>query len=382
MQDINGNIRSWWWNVPSVIPYAPPGTPTTIRIDTTMTGIGATNPPASGFANNAAFNITQVQSIIADENATWVASQGAPAPGGTLSAIWNYWHNLSVTPKLPGGGANSKWYVKWSQPPVELEPGLIDGWDEQSLQASPPIMADDWQCDSDRPVTDIHWWGSFIGWTQPDLPPIVPSAFHIGIWTDVPDPDPNDPVDWSHPGTLVWENVCDSSVWNFAGYDLDPRDGDPDQTENEACFQWAQFLSQDEWFHQEEGTNVYWLSIAAIYPAGTDFQDPDFYPWGWKTRPHFFNDDAVRIQQTSDGTWPPVLGSTCNMTDVDPVEWPQGTSWDLAFELTTNEPAYIDDPIPGDLTGPGGDMIPDGTVNLSDLAIFGAHWLDTVILSP
>ena len=174
---------------------------------------------------------------------------------------------------------------------------------------------------------------------------------------------------------LVWENVCDTSVWNFAGYDLDPRDGDPDQTENEACFQWAQFLSQDEWFHQEEGTNVYWLSIAAIYPAGTDFASPDFYPWGWKTRPHFYNDDAVRIQQTSQGTWPPVLGSTLIMTDVDPVEWPQGVSWDLAFELTTNEPAYVDDPIPGDVAGAGGVLVPDGTVDLNDLAVVGANWL-------
>ena len=242
MQDVNGNIRSWWWNVPSVVPYAPPGTPTTITIDTTMIGIGATNPPASGFANNAAFDIKQVQNIIADENANWVATQGAVPPGGQISAIWNYWHNLSVTPKLPATGANSKWYVKYSQPPVEVvdEPGKIVGWDEVSNynHQPDPIMADDWECADDRPITDIHWWGSFKGWTQPHLPPILPIAFRIGIWTDVKDPNPGDPGDndWSHPGELIWENECTTSVWNFAGYDVDPRIGDADFQENETCF--------------------------------------------------------------------------------------------------------------------------------------------------
>ena len=99
------------------------------------------------------------------------------------------------------------------------------------------------------------------------------------------------------------------------------------------------------------------------------------HPWGWKTRPHFFNDDAVRILNTADGTWPPAIGSTLTMPDCDPVEFPEGISWDLAFELTTNEPGYEDDPIPGDVGGPGGSLVPDGTIDLNDLAIVGGNWL-------
>ncbi len=296
--------------------------------------------------------------------------------------MWNYWHNLLVTPNLPGGGANSKWFVKWSRPPEEIEEGLINGWDELSNydHQPDPIMADDWECSDKRPVTDIHWWGSFIGWTQPDLPKILPTAFHIGIWTDVPDPNVNDPADWSHPGTLVWENTCTTAVWNFAGYDLDPRTGDPAQQENEACFQWAQFLNQNEWFRQEpiedEIPNIYWLSIAAVYPAGTNYNDPNFCPWGWKTKPHQVQppDDAVRI--TGASVWPPVVGAT--WTSGDPVEW-QGVSWDLAFELTTNEPAYVDEPIPGDLGG-SGTSIPDGTVDIHDFAIMAGNWLKTATI--
>jgi hypothetical protein len=374
LQDVNGNIRSWHWNVPGVIAY---DVPTTITIDTTMTGLAAANPVASGYVNNPSFDLSKVQYIIADENSNWVGGPvPVPAPGQQISGIWNYWYNLSVTPKLPADGINSKWYVKWSRPPVEIGDGLIDGWDEVSIydHQPDPIMADDWECSDERPITDVHWWGSFKGWTQPHLPPILPVAFHIGIWTDVPDVDPGDPGDWSHPGTLIWENVCDTSVWNFAGYDLDPRDGDPDQQENEACFQWAQFLSQDEWFRQapmEDGTpNVYWLSIAAIYGPDVDYTGSDFYPWGWKTRPHQDPppDDAVRIQQTDDGTWPPVIGSTLTMTDCDPVEWPDGISWDLAFELTTNEPKC-----PG-LTA---DLNDDCIVNLIDFSIIASEWLWT-----
>lgn len=374
MQDINGNIRSWWWNVPGVIPH---NVPTTVIIDTTQTGLAATNPPASGFANNAAFDLTKVQSIVADENAAWVSGAGAPVPGGgQVAAIWNYWHNLSVTPKSPATGANSKWYVKYSQPPVVInepeDPPLILGWDEVSDYANQPIMADDWKCEDKRPITDIHWWGSFKGWTQPHLPPIMPVAFRIGIWTDVP-AGVDQP--YSHPGVLLWDNICTTAVWNFAGYDQDPRCEDPQYPceENEACFQWAQFLNQDEWFYQEgmqtlpDGTevpNIYWLSIAAVYGPNVDYADPDFYPWGWKTREHYFMDDAIRITNASQ--WPPVVGDA--WTGGDPVEFPPGVSWDLAFELTTNEPKC-----PGLIA----DLNEDCIVNLPDFAIMAQEWLLT-----
>ena len=372
MQDINGNIRSWWWNVPVPINHS---VPTTITIDTTMIGLAATTPTASGFANSAAFDLTKVASIVADENANWVGGPvPVPAPGQTIAGVWNYWHNLSVTPKLPATGANSKWYVKYSQPPVEVEdqPGQIIGWDEVSNYNNlpDPIMADDWECADDRPITDIHWWGSFKGWTQPHLPPILPIAFRIGIWTDVP--LGADGLNYSHPGQLIWENVCTTSVWNFAGYDVDPRCEYPEYPceENETCFQWAQFLNQDEWFRQDpmgdDGTtpNIYWLSIAPVYGPNVDYADPDFYPWGWKTRKHFFNDDAVRITDAS--IWPPIVGSV--WTGGTPVEFPQEVSWDLAFELTTNEPKC---------PGLSADLNDDCIVNLPDFAIMAGEWLDT-----
>ncbi len=148
-----------------------------------------------------------------------------------------------VPPPEPGD------YLKWSQPPVEIDPtseaGIYHGWDEQSIYGSAPILADDWLCGDKRPITDIHWWGSFLGWTRSDqLPPVAPKVFHIGIWTDVP--AAGEP--FSHPGTLIWENYCENWAWDFAGYDKDPRT--PQQPINDACFRFNQVLRAEEWFYQ------------------------------------------------------------------------------------------------------------------------------------
>jgi hypothetical protein len=332
VQDVNGAIRSWQWNCgpAGLIPW---GVPTTITINPAVQNVNAATPAASGFMNNPVFNIVQSMQFIVDENATWVGGPlPVPPPGAVIPAgLWNYWHNIVVTPKIQ---QKPPLVTKWSQPPVLWDgpshnpPPVFYGWDEVSMyNFGPPIVADDWRCTDQRPVTDIHWWGSFLGWTQPD-PPQMPDAFHIGIWKDVPAGIER----FSHPGELIWENYCTSFTWNFAGYDYDPRM----QIDNEACFQFNQYLNPEEYFYQEPGPegNIYWISISAIYK---EVAPP--YPWGWKTRPHFFQDDAVRIWAVSDptgaGDWPPALN--WSWAQGQPIEYPEGKSWDLAFELSTTE---------------------------------------------
>ena len=333
IQDAVGAIRSWQWQCGPGKPI-PWNTPTTIMINPMVASVAARTPVASGFMNNPVFNIVQSMQFIVDENATWVGGPlPVPPPGAVIPAgLWNYWHNIVVTPKIQ---QKPPLVTKWSQPPVLWDgpshnpPPVFYGWDEVSMyNFGPPIVADDWRCTDQRPVTDIHWWGSFLGWTQPD-PPQMPDAFHIGIWKDVPAG-----IDerFSHPGELIWENYCTSFTWNFAGYDYDPRM----QIDNEACFQFNQYLNPEEYFYQEPGPegNIYWISISAIYK---EVAPP--YPWGWKTRPHFFQDDAVRIWAVSDptgaGGWPPALN--WSWAQGQPIEYPEGESWDLAFELSTTE---------------------------------------------
>ena len=267
--------------------------------------------------------------------------------------------------------SNKGYYIKWSQPSVALDPNippLFDGWDELSDYDQKPILADDWKCEDDRPVTGVHWWGSYLGWGE-SSPPSLPEAFHIGIWTNVPDPNVNNPATYSQPDELVWENSCDNYVWDVAGGHQDARTGEPNKLET--IFQFTQLLSQDEWFYQQptgdpNDPQIYWLSIAPVWDGEPEYQ------WGWHNRPHYFEDDAVRIWNVEDGggdVWPPTIGVKC--TNAEPIPWPGDVSCDLAFELSTNMPGYCDNPIPGDLNC-------DKIVDMLDLAIMAAHWLETV----
>ena len=105
IQDINGNIRAWYWNVgpgPGGIAW---NVPTTITINTALVGLAATNPTANGYVSNPAFDITKAQLFIVDENCQWVGgSTPIPPPGQTVLRPWNYWHDLTVTPNGPNGG--------------------------------------------------------------------------------------------------------------------------------------------------------------------------------------------------------------------------------------------------------------------------------------
>ena len=158
-------------------------------------------------------------------------------------------------------------YTKWSQLPAVYTDGtFFNGWNELSVHGGEQIAGDDWVCSTMDPVTDVHWWGSFIGWSA-ENPPQLPTAFHFAIWTDVPDSDPDDPATYSHPGTVVWEHYCYDYEWKFAGWDIDPRDA---AAPPEACFYFSQDLPEDVWFRQPEPENIYWITIAAIYPDPND----------------------------------------------------------------------------------------------------------------
>ncbi|MGQ9650720.1 MAG: DUF7901 domain-containing protein [Phycisphaerae bacterium] len=223
--------------------------------------------------------------------------------------------------------------VKWSQPPQRYNPpDAYNGWNELSWYGQGQIVADDWLCTTEQPVTDIHWWGSFIGWDKLEPPPVMPTAFHIAIWTDV---QPNGTW-FSHPGRVLWETYCSEFTWEFVGWDWDPRfpaeagSQQPNWNPPEACFKFQQQLAWDQWFWQEPGENIYWVSIAAIYPDGAVVD----HPWGWKTRPRDPEspapDGAVVIYDPSAPTLDSVFVAGW------PIAW-DGELWDMAFSLSTIE---------------------------------------------
>lgn len=219
--------------------------------------------------------------------------------------------------------------VKWSQPPASwVPPDAFNGWNEASMFGGPQITADDWVCTTTDPVSDVHWWGSWLGWGE-RTPPALPDAFHIAIWTDVPvGVEP-----FSHPGQVLWEYYAATYSWEFVGWDFDPRDP---MMPPEACFYFECDIPQAQWFHQEGAQTIYWVSISALYST-----QPTEYVYGWKTTPRVDSlapDDAVAI-------WDPLMpipGSVYN--GGGPLWWPTPQdSWDTAFILTSKSPEPTDD---------------------------------------
>lgn len=198
--------------------------------------------------------------------------------------------------------------VKWSQPP-DMEFGL----NIQSTEPE-PIVADDWQCRDPRPVTDVHFWGSYIGWEENKpqivLPPPGVATFKIRIYKDVP-VGPDNP--YSHPGELLYEQEILTFKEEYV--DSIPH---PNET-----FEHKFYYSLDlhEPFEQQEGT-IYWISIAAIMPENY------LYPWGWETSTRHWNDNACRYWFHNDYWEEVILGM------LPPWYQKQYETVDMAFELT------------------------------------------------
>lgn len=352
---VTTNKYEYWWN-PSEPNALFPGDQTCYRYDFHI-------PPAQAFNQQG----TPDQPVV-----YWLDVQARPG-GGTAphklgwktstnhwhdDAVWvmasepysGVWNELRYPPNHQYAGQSIDLafrinvgeeqvsITKWSQPPMPyIPPDVYNGWNQLSVEDQ-QIVADDWACTNATPVTDIHWWGSFVGWGFPGIPeqpaPTLPIAFQITIWTDVPQGITNP---YSHPGTVLKRIYCTNFTWEFVGWDFDPRNPG---AAPEACFKWHQDLLPEEYFYQDpgSGTNIYWVSIAAVYPVGQQID----YPWGWKTRPHDPNSLAPDAAVVSDAAAP---------VGWSPLQYPPGTPWDMAFELTTKQEVTATNDF-GDAPGP------------------------------
>jgi hypothetical protein len=146
----------------------------------------------------------------------------------------------------------------------------INGWDVLAYQ--PRILADDWTCSYTGPIEDIHFWGSVKG----DITGLVGHVqAHLMIYSNVPDPDPENPLDYSHPGELLWSH-------DFEGYatGIDPCAWEgwlvPDTdfnipVDHNHFYLYNVDIPKPNQFQQTSGT-TYWLVIQVSTPQ-----------WGWKT---------------------------------------------------------------------------------------------------
>ena len=272
-------------------------------------------------------------------SSTGVAQPDGPAQDGEVED----YHILlgAEGPGVPGEGPPP--HVKWSQPPVEIDPNVeappvFCGWNEPARSTQDAgarrqwrMDADDFRCLGSIPVTRIRWWGGYKAWKSPEPPEQQPHAWHIGFWANQVEGLAPDEL---HLERLVWaleipnERVHREPV----GFREFPEWLD------ETCFVYELHLEPEEWFHQAEfptNEGIFWLSITAIYPP--DVEQVNL--WGWHTRPHVWRDGARNPAIM--GEWPtpeqrlfpnricPIESDTlCG--EVQP--------YDLCFELLTEDP--------------------------------------------
>ncbi|HEC89183.1 MAG TPA: PKD domain-containing protein [Thermoplasmatales archaeon] len=210
------------------------------------------------------------------------------------------------------------------------------GWDVDATYVEEVwpqnCLADDWLCTETGPVSDIHFWGS---WLNDNIGNIT--AFSIAIAADIPADPPEIP--YSRPGATLWERTFYPTDWVVAG----PWEGsqgwyDPGEgfyiPDNHILYWQYNIENIEDPFIQTEGT-IYWLSVSAIVePASPQPR------WGWKSSDDHWNDDAVH------GFW-----YELDWTDLyEPPDFE--TSLDLAFVITGEESMNTPPNTPSKPSGP------------------------------
>ncbi|MBN1919550.1 MAG: PEP-CTERM sorting domain-containing protein [Verrucomicrobia bacterium] len=195
-------------------------------------------------------------------------------------------------------------------------PDMDSGWNLQSqwdlIDGEPNIIrADNWECPDGRPITDIHWWGSYL-FNTGDSNPV--QKFEVSIFSDA----------GGSPGALMWRKSFDSALVNETPVGLDAN--------LEQVYKYSVYLEQEDVFQQNQG-EVYWLSIVALTEGTTRWP-----MWGWHTAVNRNIEDLLQgsAQTTKDPTQNDPFG-------IGKVENPwQDAQYDMAFELTTiPEPSIV-----------------------------------------
>lgn len=224
---------------------------------------------------------------------------------------------------------------KWAQPPDMLKGVNMPSFNyPEQDPAQQFIRADDWLCDGRR-VTDIHWWGSYLGYMSNSNGPVLPPAFGpskplgfaIGWYTDVPT---NITQAYSQPGTLLASLFVPLTNCHEVYYGTVLQDWPQGTTNYEHEFQYYADLLDISTPWLETNDVVYWLSIHALFQANPE-PGGIHQGWGWKTTPltNRWNDASV-FSDAASGVWKPAA--------YPPGHPDAGAPCDLSFELTTDEP--------------------------------------------
>ncbi len=245
--------------------------------------------------------------------------------------------------------------IKWYQPP-DLD---NTGMDVDMFYYGVPEfdgLADDFMCTQTGPITDIHFWASFMDDYSPPLPFQI---FEITIYADIP---AGVYAPWSMPGEILWREYFGPGIIPYVVTQV--TDNNPEDyyfgaqqvllDDNHLnCYQYDFYIDESGAFVQYEDT-IYWLGIRDMSWDGQ-------YHFGWKTC-------EIDARWNDDATWlcdPPAFWCDLHYPILHEYET---MSLDLAFALSTEQ---VCDCVPGEANNDGVTNIFDVTYLISFLYLAG-----------
>lgn len=215
--------------------------------------------------------------------------------------------------------------IKWQQPP-DMTTGLnMPSYATNGVTVE--LRADDFVSDG-RPITDIHWWGSYLGWVTDtpgtnDIPPPsganAPMGFRLSWHL-------NDPTN-NLPGAALTNIYVALSNCHEVYYGTVTQFWHTPETYEHEYQYYVDLLDVgvDSSSWMETNGVRYWLNIQAIFSSNW-VPTQVHSGWGWKTTPQ---PTGAYSAVSRDGVqW-------TNDVIADPTHPNAGTNFDLAFELTT-----------------------------------------------
>jgi hypothetical protein len=219
---------------------------------------------------------------------------------------------------------------KWEQPPnMELGEDMLSMtsmWENLNV-----VRADDFYSDG-RPITDIHWWGSYIGWmadqpgteTNPVLPPAGldrVQGFNLSwhMESELPECMPTTLLKRIYVDITNCHEVYYGSVYQYWKGDYYEHEYqyyvdlmDPD------------ILDSGAWM-ETNGVH-YWLDIQAVFDPSWNMGTAPHQGWGWKIT-HEVTACNSMVNSNDMRGWQDAIMPVGHPMELQP--------FDLAFELTT-----------------------------------------------
>jgi hypothetical protein len=206
------------------------------------------------------------------------------------------------------------------------------------------MLADDFRWQNGRPITSVQWWGSYRHWDEANVPSVQPDSWQIGLWDNIPDPNPSDSyTHWTYgrPDKLLRKISIPASRVNVQ---LSGQVGDWQWwwlSVPESVFSHTVSLATEEYLWPGDFNSqgdCYWLSILPVYPPDANLRNP----WGWHIRPWHWQESAIMTRlyaepqpgDSMDANWTlPVYDYSALVLggNNEPCD-----SWDMTFTLLTD----------------------------------------------